>query len=349
MAFQRDGAAASNGSSSSLPPPLCDSGLEAPLESLNTSLGANPIPMSKLNGEMSCIDDTAQGSFGVVKRGRLDIDKRWYAIKQTKRVISGEGDLQQRLQEVYALSSCDHPNVVRYFDAWVEDRAVFVRTEWVPHGSVADTDFPLPEERVLPLLHQISSALHHLHTRGILHRDVKPENILVRRAKDSVDGETEFTFKLCDFGLARPVYGHTSPITGEVFRGVNDDDGDRKYLSPEALTACNALPVGSKADIYALGASCVELMGGDPAAARRGCLTFAPDLYSPSLISLVRSMTAHDPDARPSAFVVATQTLHRRVLERPLLRFRLQRIDELRRRIRDAAEAEGKRSCRGAL
>ncbi|EKG04505.1 protein kinase, putative,serine/threonine protein kinase, putative [Trypanosoma cruzi] len=270
--------------------------------SLNTSLGAMHI-MSRLNNEMSFVEDTASGSFGVVKKGVLDLDRQCYAVKQTKRVISGEGDLQQRLQEVYTLSACSHPNVLRYFDGWVEDRAVFVRTEWLSDGSVADFDRPFSEALLRSVIHQIASALHWLLCHHITHRDVKPENILARKMEDGT-----YTFKLADFGLARPLF-RDRPNTGEEFRGTNDDDGDRRYLSPEAFAISEFSQQKGEADVYALGASCVELMGGDPSLVRNGCYTGNFHIYSAELQNLVQWMTRIDPQERPDAFMVALLTV----------------------------------------
>lgn len=269
---------------------------------LNASLGANIIAMSRLNDEMSAIEYVAEGSFGVVKRGIHDIDRRCYAIKKTKEPIFGEGDLQRRLQEVYALSSGKHRNILRYYDGWVEDGSVFIRTEYLPE-SVSQLPRPLAEATLVDILHQTGSALHHLHASGIVHRDVKPENILARRHKDG-----SYTYKLCDFGLSRPSFRY-SAATGEQFQGMNDDDGDRNYLSPEAFARCDCSEGGCEMDVYALGCTCVELMCGDPSQARDGVFTCDFNLYSSNLERLVRQMTSANPKDRPTAFHVASVTL----------------------------------------
>ncbi|KEG13749.1 putative protein kinase, putative,serine/threonine protein kinase [Trypanosoma grayi] len=270
--------------------------------SLNNSLRAMHI-MSRLNNEMSSVEVAAAGSFGVVKKGLFDFDCQHYAVKQTKRMISGEGDLQQRLQEVYALSACNHPNILRYFDGWVEDKAVYVRTEWLADGSVADFERPLTESLLRSVIHQIAAALHWLSCHHITHGDVKPENILACRMENGT-----YTFKLADFGLARPVLGNR-PNTEELFRGTNDDDGDQRYLCPEAFTLCPFSLQRGEADVYALGASCVELMGGDPALVRSGRYTCDFDSYTREMQQLVRGMTKSDSKERPNAFTVALLTL----------------------------------------
>ncbi|ORC93413.1 protein kinase [Trypanosoma theileri] len=276
--------------------------------SLNTSLGGLHI-MSRLNNEMSLVDDAAAGSFGVVQKGIFDLDRHCYALKQTKRMISGEGDLQQRLQEVYALSACNHPNILRYFDAWVEDKTVYVRTEWFSEKSIATFNRPVPVPLLYSLLHQIASALHWLSCHHIAHQDVKPENILARRMEDGT-----YTFKLADFGLVRPLFEERLD-TGERFHGTNDDDGDKRYLCPEAFAMCPFSPQHGEADVYALGASCVELMGGDPSLVRSGQYTGEFSSYSPELQQLVRQMTRSDPKERPDPFTVAQSTLPPQLLQ----------------------------------
>ncbi|RNF08063.1 protein kinase [Trypanosoma conorhini] len=291
--------------------------------SLNTSLGAMHI-MSRINNEMSMVEDAASGSFGVVKKGVLDLDQQCYAVKQTKRIICSESDLQQRLQEVYALSACSHPNVLRYFDAWVEARAVFLRTEWLPNGSVAEFERPLSEALLRSVIHQIASALHWLWCHHITHRDVKPENILARKLEDGT-----YAFKLADLGLARPLF-KDRPGTGEEFCGTNDDDGDPRYLSPEAFTLPEFAQQKGEADVYALGASCVELMGGDPALVRTGNYTGNFGMYSPELQQLVQWMTHPETTERPDTFTVALLTVDPALQSTEEFALRKSAIDDLR-------------------
>ncbi|CAD2218660.1 protein kinase [Angomonas deanei] len=278
------------------------------LGSLNTSLAVNNLVFSRLNDEMSKLEDIAEGSFGVVRKGVLDIDQCTYTVKQSKRPISGEGDLQQRLQEIYALSTCDHLNILRYYEGWVEERSVFLRNEYMSSGSAAKFSRPVPEKILRSLLLQIARALHQLHCMRIVHRDVKPENILSIEKSDGT-----FIFKLCDFGLARPVWRNA---TGEQFKGINDDDGDRNFISPEALSMCENVRVGYESDIYALGATCVALMGGDPSLVRSGTYptTWVVD-YSSFFRRLIVSMTSQKSSERPDAFTIACLLGEERTLD----------------------------------
>lgn len=282
------------------------------------------VPMSRLTNEMSEIKEIAEGSFGVVKSYRHDFDEHEYAVKQTKRTICGESNLQQQLQEIYALSSFPHRHIVRYFDGWVEDSAVFVRIEKLD-VCVATLPRPVREDVLTAMLHQIASALYELHSHNVVHMDVKPENILKRQLSAE-----EYIFKLCDFGLARPINAKEMP-TGEQFIGLNDDDGDRRFMSPELLTNMHDV-VGTAADIYSLGKSC-EAMMAHPAEDAPGSSSGGPrqtEGYSVPFINLVQSMVAEDPLCRPTAFDVVQATLPEHLRHNAKLLAMQQRIDALR-------------------
>ncbi|GET90569.1 protein kinase, putative [Leishmania tarentolae] len=288
------------------------------------------VPFSRLTNEMSEVREMSEGSFGVVKCYRHDFDKLEYAIKQTKHPICGESNLQQQLQEIYALSSFPHRHIVRYFDGWVEDRAVFVRLEKLD-DCLASLRPPVSESVLTDMLHHTSIALYELHSHDVVHMDVKPENIL-RRQLDS----GKFIFKLCDFGLARPLNGKDS-VTGEQFLGLNDDDGDRRYMSPELLKNLHDV-VGPPADVYALGKSCEAMMALTEDSSNTGARQL--ESYSPAFIALIEWMLCGDPAGRPSAFQVAQATLPERLLaDRRLLELQ-SRIDAVRCEISELDAAD---------
>lgn len=300
------------------------------------------VPMSRLTNEMSELKEIAEGSFGVVKSYRHDFDENEYAVKQTKRTICGESNLQQQLQEIYALSSFPHRHIVRYFDGWVEDSAVFLRIEKLD-VCVATLPRPVKEPVLREMLHQIATALYELHSHNVVHMDVKPENILKRQI-----GADAYIFKLCDFGLARPIDAKEMP-TGENFVGLNDDDGDRRYMSPELLTNMHDV-VCTPADIYSLGKSCEAMMAAhsaDDGASTSVSATASGsnggprsgEVYSAAFVGLVESMLAEDPQCRPTAFDVVQATLPEHLRDNARLRSLQSTIDDLRARL-----AEGERS-----
>jgi serine/threonine protein kinase len=297
--------------------------------------------VGRLNSELSKTVEIGRGSFGAVLRAKFDADGQYYAVKQTRKVISGPVDLQHRLQEVYALSVCNHPNLLRYFDSWIEDKSVFVRTEWVSGGQILKhAPQPWSQQKLCDLLKQMSMALHWLHSCNIAHLDVKPENILVAVCKDGV-----LVYKLGDFGLAQRIED-TPDGTGEYFQGQNDDDGDARYLCPFAMASmCNRGKLGVEADIYALGASVVELMGGIPELVRKkdyGRNFENRQMYTEEFCDLIRWMTEHEPSRRPSSFLVLQTVVdmelelyypHQQARVKSTLAARRNTIDQLRQEL----------------
>ena len=260
---------------------------------------ANVQP-GRLHYEYSAMNEVGSGDFGTVVSAVYDEDGRTYAIKTAKKAAVGERDLQSHLQEVYALSACNSPYVLRYYDAWVEGGVVSIKTEYVSGGSTKQLPTPWGELQLWDLLLQTSLGLHSMHHANIAHLDIKPHNIFVEKLHNE-DGSCRFEYKIGDFGLARPVKD-TSPI-GERFTGINDDEGDCRYLCPYLL-AHGVTQWITQADIYSLGASVVELAGGDPVMVRRaGTTTFAMQ-YSATLGDLLSRMMATEPQSRPTAFDV---------------------------------------------
>lgn len=284
--------------------------------------------ISRLTAEYSHTQSIGEGSFGAVLVATHDLDGQSYAVKKSQKPILGETDLQHRLQEAYAESVCSNPYLLRYYDSWVEDRALYIRSELVPGGTVHGRPRPWAESELMELLKQMCMALHWLHSANMAHLDVKPENILFTTLTDT----GEFIFKLGDFGLARRVEESSSGGGGllseegviqERFTGENDEEGDCRYLCPAMLKSPDAT-TWREADVYSLGASLVELMGGNPSRVRHGEYPASlraslgylqpdeavPDVvYSSSLSSMVMAMTAPNPMQRPSAFAVLERLL----------------------------------------
>lgn len=169
-----------------------------------------------------------------------------------------------------------HPNVVRV-EAFVEERDSFwVVLEYLGGPSVRrlmDERGPMPPEAVVPILDQAAAGLSHLHARGMVHLDVKPENLL-----STEDG----ALKLIDFGLAQPV-GQPQAAMG------NRTLATAAYLAPEQ--ACGD-PVTAGSDLYALGCVVYELLTGRP--------PFVDPRGRQSLNDLVSARLAGDPPP-PSA------------------------------------------------
>src|SRR2546426_11365143 len=151
--------------------------------------------------------------------------------------------LQRFVQEFDIISSIDHPNVVKIYDRGFSDRHAYLAMEYFPNGSLAEV-IPqgLSGRQALSLLAQAAGALREVHTRGIIHRDIKPGNLMAR-----ADG----SIVLADFGIAKRLgedKGHT--LQGELY-------GTPYYVSPEQIEGS---PATMQSDIYSLGLIFYEML-----------------------------------------------------------------------------------------
>jgi len=217
-------------------------------------------------------------------------------------------DARQRV-EAMALASLSHPGLVTVFDAVLPDESdegdplaeSYLVTEFV-EGSTLRARLaggrPMPPAEVAQLGAQLADALAYVHAAGIVHRDVKPANVLLASTGN------ELRAKLADFGVALLAGADRLTEHGTVV-------GTPNYLSPEQLTG--AL-VGPASDIYSLGLVLIECLTGVAAYPGSGLeaalarLHRAPELPSgldPQWTALLRAMVADDPAARPAADEVA--------------------------------------------
>jgi fused len=157
-----------------------------------------------------------------------------------------EAELAGLRQELHILRKLDHPNIVRLLDAFETDRHMFVVTELAQGDlfSILEDDRTLSEEYVRSIARQLVDALHYLHSRRIIHRDMKPQNVLVGRGG---------RVKLCDFGFARAMSVRTIVLTSIK--------GTPLYMSPEVV---REQPYDHRADLWALGVILYELVTGEP-------------------------------------------------------------------------------------
>lgn len=173
---------------------------------------------------------------------RLD---RQVAIKVIHQHLASDPTFQEKfVLEAKTAAKLAHPNLVNVFDQGSDAGTTFLVMEYVPGITLRDAlnEYgPLPAVRALEMLAQILSGLSAAHRAGILHRDLKPDNVLL-----ADDGRV----KLGDFGLARAISAHTS--TGDLV-------GTIAYLSPELVTRGQA---DARSDVYAAGILLYELLTG---------------------------------------------------------------------------------------
>ena len=187
------------------------------------------------------------GMCTVYKARDMQLD-RFVALKLLRRDLGGEEDHKTRLQEEARIAAAvNHPCVIQVFDSGTDHGQFYVVMELVDQGSLDDLmalQSRLPEKRVLEIGIQVARGLRAAHRRGLIHRDVKPANILF------VD---EHAAKIGDFGLASTATQRWA--SGGVVWGTPE------YVAPERL---NNDPEDFRSDIYSLGATLFHAIAGKP-------------------------------------------------------------------------------------
>jgi eukaryotic-like serine/threonine-protein kinase len=188
-----------------------------------------------------------------------DILGRPVAVKILLPRLAADDSFRERFRrEAIAAARLAHPNVVATFDTGVDDGVAFIVLELV-HGrtlhEVLAQSGPLPASRAVNVAVQVAAALDYAHRHGVVHRDVKPGNILL-----SVDDRV----KVADFGIAKAALDQASdsrPFAGRDLTQSGAILGTAKYLSPEQV---NGEDIDGRADIYSLGIVLYEMLCGRP-------------------------------------------------------------------------------------
>ncbi|KHL09089.1 serine/threonine-protein kinase [Mumia flava] len=189
----------------------------------------------------------AHGGMGTVMLATDTRLERTVAVKVMQNDVGGDADFTARLRtEARAAARLSHPNVVAVYDQGDDDGLLYLVMEYVPGRTLRDVvadEAPLPPRRALALIEPLLMALSAAHDARMIHRDVKPENVLI-----SPDGQV----KVADFGLARAITARSQATTGVLIGSVS-------YLAPELVLNEGA---DARCDVYAVGAVLYELLTG---------------------------------------------------------------------------------------
>jgi serine/threonine protein kinase len=196
------------------------------------------------------LEKIADGSMSTVYRARGRADNQLVALKVPSREVENNPVLLQRLQEEFRVgSTLRHPGFVRALALGQEGTTCYLVLELVDGPDLwrrLEQSGPLPEAEAVGIIVQIATALHEAHRQGILHRDVKPDNILL-----GPDGQA----KLCDFGLLKDLDGELD-LT-RTHRGL----GTPNFIAPEQFG--DARHAGVACDVYSLGATLYMAVTGE--------------------------------------------------------------------------------------
>jgi serine/threonine protein kinase len=200
-------------------------------------------------------EQIGRGGMAVVFRARDEQLGRLVALKVLAPALAGDEDFRQRfIRESRAAAAVDDPHIIPVFEAREAGGVLFIAMRYVPGGDVQTLvrdQGPLSPARAASILSPVASALDAAHAAGLIHRDVKPGNMLV----DTRAGRPDHVY-LSDFGLSKRTLSTSAGLTASGgFMGTLD------YISPEQIAG---RPVDGRADQYALACAAFEMLTGAP-------------------------------------------------------------------------------------
>ncbi|KUN05880.1 serine/threonine protein kinase [Streptomyces yokosukanensis] len=261
--------------------------------------------------------EIGRGGMAVVYRARDLRLNRTVALKLLAPELARNDTFRRRFtHESQVAAAIDHPHIVPVFEAGETDGVLYIAMRYVPGSDLRrllDLRGPLPAADAVRIAAQVASALDAAHEHGLVHRDVKPGNILIAEGIDSDHPEHVY---LTDFGLTK------KSLSLSGFTSVGQFVGTLDYMAPEQISG---RPVDGRCDVYGLACVVYESLAGRPPFLREDDMALLwahqyddpppPSEARPGLVPaadpVFAQALAKNPDARPStclAFVTALRT-----------------------------------------
>lgn len=201
-----------------------------------------------INNRYKIIEKIGSGGMADVWKAEDTLLKRVVALKILhKQFVEDENFLERFRREAQAAAKLTHPNIVSIFDVGEDDGTQYIVMEYAPGTNlkqIIQKDAPLPPEKAVHIASQICNAMAFAHQHEIIHRDIKPHNVIIT---------PEEAIKVTDFGIARAGSSSTMTRTGTII-------GTAHYISPEQAQGGM---IGSTTDIYSLGVVLYEMLTGE--------------------------------------------------------------------------------------
>ena len=210
-----------------------------------------------LDGQYRLDGILGEGAMGVVFRGTNLAVEKAVAIKMMRKETFAEPDAVERFKrEAKVWSQLNHPSIAQVFDFGLQDEMPYLVMELVDGddlSDVLDREGPLAPLRAIAVMRQLASALEEAHRLGVVHRDIKPQNMMLLRYKPG----GRLVLKVLDFGMAKQVGNKSMSLTAP---GILV--GTPKYVAPEQVT--EKPKIDGRTDLYASGVLFYELLTGQP-------------------------------------------------------------------------------------